>query len=60
MLREENPGLIYASITGFGGAGPYAQLPGYDTVMEAMGGLMSITGEPEEPVKVGVARSSIS
>lgn len=56
VLRAENPGLIYASITGFGSTGPYAHLPGYDTVMEAMGGLMSITGEPEgEPVKVGVA-----
>lgn len=56
VLRQENPGLVYASITGFGRTGPYAPLPGYDTIVEAMGGLMSITGEPEgEPVKVGVA-----
>ncbi len=56
VLRQENPGLVYASITGFGRTGPYAPLPGYDTIIEAMGGLMSITGEPEgEPVKVGVA-----
>ena len=56
VLRRENPGLVYASITGFGRSGPYAPLPGYDTIVEAMGGLMSITGEPEgEPVKVGVA-----
>jgi formyl-CoA transferase len=56
VLRHENPGLVYASITGFGRTGPYAALPGYDTIIEAMGGLMSITGEPQgEPVKVGVA-----
>lgn len=56
VLRRDNPGLVYASITGFGRTGPYAPLPGYDTIIEAMGGLMSITGEPDgEPVKVGVA-----
>ncbi|HEY8465258.1 MAG TPA: CoA transferase [Solirubrobacterales bacterium] len=54
-LRERNPRLIYASITGFGrGAG--AALPGYDLLVQALGGLMSITGEPDgEPQKVGVA-----
>ena len=56
VLRRRNPGLVYASLTGFGRVGPYAARPGYDTIIEAMGGLMSITGEPEgEPVKVGVA-----
>lgn len=54
-LRAENPGLVYCSITGFG-AGAGAELPGYDLLIQAMGGLMSITGEPEgQPQKVGVA-----
>ncbi|MFL5898042.1 MAG: CaiB/BaiF CoA transferase family protein [Solirubrobacterales bacterium] len=55
-LAAENPGLVYCSITGFGGSGAGAQLPGYDLLVQALGGLMSITGEPEgEPLKVGVA-----
>ena len=55
QLREDNPGLIYCSITGFG-RGPGAELPGYDMLIQAVGGLMSITGEPDgEPQKVGVA-----
>lgn len=55
-IRRINPGLIYVSISGFGRSGPYAHLPGYDVVVEAMGGLMSITGEPDgEPMKAGVA-----
>jgi crotonobetainyl-CoA:carnitine CoA-transferase CaiB-like acyl-CoA transferase len=54
-LRADNPGLIYCSITGFG-RGPGAELPGYDMLIQAVGGLMSITGEPDgEPQKVGVA-----
>ncbi len=54
-LRETNPGLIYCSITGFG-AGKGAVLPGYDLLVQALGGLMSITGTPDgEPQKVGVA-----
>ena len=54
-LRSEQPDLVYCSITGFGrGAG--AALPGYDLLVQALGGLMSITGEPDrEPQKVGVA-----
>ena len=54
-LREANPRLVYCSISGFGrGAG--AELPGYDMLVQALGGLMSITGEPDaEPQKVGVA-----
>jgi crotonobetainyl-CoA:carnitine CoA-transferase CaiB-like acyl-CoA transferase len=51
-----NPKLIYCSITGFGQTGPLSTKPGYDFMIQAMGGLMSITGEPDgEPMKVGVA-----
>lgn len=56
QLRAVNSRLVYCAITGFGTDGPYRDLPGYDPVIEAMGGLMSITGEPDgEPIKVGVA-----
>ena len=63
-LREINPGLVYCSITGFGQTGPYRARPGYDFMIQAMSGLMSITGEPDsapggKPVKVGVAVSDI-
>jgi formyl-CoA transferase len=55
-LRELNPRLIYASLTGFGADGPMSGWPGYDLIVQAWGGLMSITGTPDgEPVKVGVA-----
>ena len=59
-LRRDNPRLVYCSITGFGQTGPYAQRAGYDAAIQAMGGLMSITGEPDGqpgggPQKVGVA-----
>jgi crotonobetainyl-CoA:carnitine CoA-transferase CaiB-like acyl-CoA transferase len=54
-LRPDNPGLVFCSITGFG-AGAGAALPGYDLLVQAVGGLMSVTGDPEgEPQKVGVA-----
>lgn len=59
-LREENPSLVYCSITGFGQAGPEASRAGYDFMIQGMGGLMSVTGEPEGmPMKVGVALSDI-
>ncbi len=63
-LRAVNPGLIYCSITGFGQDGPYASRAGYDFLIQAMGGLMSITGEPDDvpgggPVKVGVALADV-
>jgi formyl-CoA transferase len=59
-LRPLNPALVYCSISGFGQDGPYADRPGYDYVVQAMSGLMSITGEPTgEPHKVGVAVSDV-
>ena len=55
-LRENNPGVIYCSITGFGASEAGAELAGYDLLVQAMSGLMSITGERDgEPTKVGVA-----
>ncbi len=54
-LHERFPGLVYCSITGFGQTGPYAPRPGYDSLIQAMGGVMSLTGEPDGlPQKVGV------
>jgi len=63
-LSAELPGLIYCSITGFGQDGPYAGRPGYDFLIQALGGLMSVTGEPDEvpgggPEKVGVALADV-
>lgn len=55
-LAEANPGLIYASITGYGSRGPRAQEPGYDAALQAITGLMAMTGEADgPPVKLGVA-----
>ena len=55
QLKPANPGLVYCSITGFGQTGPYAERPGYDVLIQAMGGFMSVTGEPDgEPQKGGV------
>jgi crotonobetainyl-CoA:carnitine CoA-transferase CaiB-like acyl-CoA transferase len=59
-LREENPGLVYCSITAYGGDGPYRDRPGYDMVLSAVGGLMWITGERDgDPCKVGVAITDV-
>jgi len=59
-LRGINPAIVFASITGFGQAGPYAERPGYDHVIQAMSGLMSITGSPESGgFKVGVAVADV-
>jgi crotonobetainyl-CoA:carnitine CoA-transferase CaiB-like acyl-CoA transferase len=63
-LQPLNPGLIYCSITGFGQTGPYRHKPGYDFMIQGIGGLMSITGEPDQrpgggPMKVGVAVADI-
>lgn len=55
QLKDKYPRLIYCSITGFGQTGPYAPRPGYDALIQAMGGVMSLTGEPNgSPQKVGV------
>jgi formyl-CoA transferase len=55
-LRAANPRLIYASLSGFGANGPMSDAPGYDLIVQAWGGLMSITGPADgEPAKVGVA-----
>jgi glutaryl-CoA transferase len=63
-LGAENPGLVYCSLTGFGHDGPYKDKAGYDYLIQGMGGLMSITGQPDgapgaEPMKVGVAVSDL-
>jgi crotonobetainyl-CoA:carnitine CoA-transferase CaiB-like acyl-CoA transferase len=59
-MEAINPRLVYCSITGFGQTGPYAPRAGYDFIIQGIGGLMSITGEPgREPQKVGVAVSDI-
>ena len=59
-LKKIRPDLVYCSITGFGQTGPYAGRAGYDFLLQGMGGLMAITGRPDEepgggPMKVGVA-----
>ena len=69
-MKASHPHLIYCSITGFGQTGPYRERAGYDFIIQGMGGLMGITGEPDEapggdshepggPVKVGVAISDL-
>ena len=59
-LRAVNPRLIYASISGFGQTGPYAQRPGFDLIAQGMSGVMSVTGEPGgNPVKAGVPVSDL-
>lgn len=59
-LSKRNPRLVYCSITGFGQTGPHRHRTGYDLLVQAMGGLMSVTGEPDgQPMKVGVATADI-
>ena len=63
-LKSDMPGLIYCSITGFGQTGPFADRPGYDFMIQGMGGLMSITGERDDlpgggPQKAGVAVTDV-
>ncbi len=63
VLRDLNPDLVHLAISGFGPTGPDAGKPGYDFIAQAVGGLMSITGQPDDeggrPVKVGVAISDV-
>jgi len=59
-LKAINPKLVYCSITGFGQTGPYAARAGYDFMIQAMGGMMSVTGEADgQPMKIGVALADI-
>ena len=59
-LNEEFPDLIYCSISGFGQTGPKSHRPGYDFMIQAMGGIMSVTGEPDgSPMKVGVGIADV-
>src|SRR5213078_1428159 len=61
QLRKINPKLVYASISGFGQTGPYADRPGFDQIAQGMGGLMSITGLPGQgPVRVGIPIADLS
>lgn len=60
-VKKINPQIIYCSISGFGQTGPYRERPGFDQVLQGMGGIMGITGEPGgPPIKVGVAVTDIA
>jgi crotonobetainyl-CoA:carnitine CoA-transferase CaiB-like acyl-CoA transferase len=60
QLRELNPRLVYCSVTGFGHTGPYRERPGYDFMIQGMGGMMSVTGEPDGgPQRAGVPIADI-
>jgi crotonobetainyl-CoA:carnitine CoA-transferase CaiB-like acyl-CoA transferase len=63
-VKKINPSVVYCSITGFGQTGPYSHRPGYDTLLQAMGGVMSVTGDPDGtagggPMKVGIIVADI-
>ena len=60
QLKADNPGLVYCSVTGFGHTGPYANRPGYDVLIQGMGGFRSVTGEPGgDPQKAGIPISDL-
>lgn len=59
LLRERNPGIIYVAVTGFGGSGPMAARPAFDTVVSALSGLYSLVLDPEDPRPVGPAFSDL-
>jgi crotonobetainyl-CoA:carnitine CoA-transferase CaiB-like acyl-CoA transferase len=58
-LRAINPGLVYCSVTGFGQTGPYRERPGYDFMIQGMGGMMSVTGEPDGAPGGGPQRAGV-
>lgn len=59
-LKDELPGLVYCSISGYGQTGPHAHKPGYDLMAQGYGGIMSLTGTPQgEPMKVGVGIADV-
>src|SRR5438874_3510005 len=59
QLRELNPRLVYCSVTGFGHTGPYREHPGYDFMIQGMGGMMSVTGEPDGAPGGGPQRAGV-
>lgn len=60
VLKTINPNLVYSSISGFGHSGPYREMPGYDIIGQAMGGIMSVTGWPDSPpTRTGTAIADI-
>jgi crotonobetainyl-CoA:carnitine CoA-transferase CaiB-like acyl-CoA transferase len=59
QLRELNPRLVYCSVTGFGHTGPYRERPGYDFMIQGMGGMMSVTGEPDGAPGGGPQRAGV-
>jgi crotonobetainyl-CoA:carnitine CoA-transferase CaiB-like acyl-CoA transferase len=58
-LRKLNPGLVYCSVTGFGHTGPFRERPGYDFMIQGMGGMMSVTGEPDGAPGGGPQRAGV-
>lgn len=60
QIKDRYPKLVYCSVTGFGQTGPYAKRPGYDFLIQGMGGIMSLTGDPDGiPMKVGVGIADV-